>query len=173
MVKPKAAKSPLQRQLEQQRFLHAVAYVHQAAPSLKKLTTSELMHLNQILTGSSDDPWRVGEARVELPTGDVHEFNIISNSTLIARDILGDAVVMAGNQKVMEAAANVYSRLVLEHLFNDANRRTAVLATVWLLGAHSHDIDAEELLAVSIGNLRQTSDLQALVDKIKSLSRRN
>lgn len=166
---PKPPKSLLQKQREEQKFQHGIDYVTRAAPGIKKINSSELAHLNQLLTGSSEEPWRFEATQIQIPSGHTQHFNVTSNPIQRARDILGNAMQRAGNDEVIEAAADVYSHLVLEHLFEDANRRTAVLAALWLLQAHNKDIDAHQLLNVPIGNLREPKDLQALAQKIQDL----
>ena len=173
----KPPKSPLQKQLEEQKFLHGVAYVEQASGTIKKLSSSELMHLNEILTNKLPDNqvipqelWRLEAVKIEIPGGEV-TLNMLSNPLSRAREITGDALEMAGNQKVLEAACYLYSQLVLEHLFKDANRRTAVLATIWLLGNFGIEVNAHQLLAVPIGNLRvpqEMAEFQAQVAKLLS-----
>lgn len=162
-------KNELQKQLQEQKFLHGVSYVQSASSGIKKLTTSELAHLNQILTDNKHEPWRLNEAKIQIPSGDVHHFNVVSNPINRAREIIGTAMDMASNDHKLEAASYIYSQLVLEHLFVDANRRTAVLATLWLLLSNNLDVDAQELLEVPIGNLRNKSDLDALANTIKKL----
>lgn len=168
-MKPKPPKSLLQKQREEQRFKHGIDYVIQAAPGIKKINSSELAHLNQLLTGNSEEPWRFEATQIQIPSGHTQHFNVTSNPIQRARDILGNALQRAGNDEIIEAAADIYAHLVLEHLFEDANRRTAVLAALWLLLSHNKDIDAHQLLDVPIGNLREAKDLQALTQKIRAL----
>jgi hypothetical protein len=164
-------KSPLQKQLEEQKFLHGVSYVKQAAGGIKKLSSSELAHLNAMLTEQKDEPWRLNPAQVQIPSGHVQHFNIVSNPINRAREIIGHAMDMASNEHPLEAASYLYSQLVLEHLFNDANRRTAVLATLWLLLANSIDVDVDDLLKVPVGNLRNKKDLDTLANQLRALSK--
>ena len=164
-------KSELQKQLEHQKFLHGISYVQQAAGGIKKLNSSELSHLNQILTDNKHEPWRLSETKVQIPSGQMQHFNIVSNPINRAREIIGNASDMAANDKTLEGASYLYSQLVLEHLFMDANRRTAVLATLWLLQSYSLEVDAQELLRVPIGNLRDKKDLELLAQKIEKLVR--
>jgi hypothetical protein len=170
MTKNKQKKNPLQKQLEDQKFAHGIAYVKQAAPGIKKINSNELAHLNQLLTGQTDEPWRFTAVQVEIPTGQTQHFNVVSNPIQRARDILGNAQQRAGNGEVLEAAIDVYAQLVLEHLFNDANRRTAILATLWVLQSHQMDIDATKLGQIPIGNLRDPKDMSTLAQAMKSLA---
>ncbi len=162
-------KNELQKQLEQQKFLHGISYVNQAAVGIKKLNSSELAQLNQILTDHHHDPWRLNEVQIRIPSGHVHHFNVITNPINRAREIIGHAWDMAENDKTDEGAIYLYSQLVLDHLFTEANRRTAVLATLWLLQAHNMNINAQDLLSSPIGNLRERKNVEALGVAVKKL----
>lgn len=162
------SKNLLLQQLENERFEHALTYVRNESVGLKKLSTSELVRLNQHLVGSkTEDPWRVTAVEVNLPSGDTHHFSIVGNPLQKARDILGHAWLIAGNQDLLGAASYLYSNMVLEHLFNDANRRTAVLAVLWLANAFHKDLDPHKLLNCPIGNLRKPEDLSKLTKIIQ------
>ncbi len=162
-------KNPLQKQLEEKRFRHGIAYVQQAAGGLKKLTSSELAHLNQILNDREEvDPWRFQTMTIEIPGGQI-EMKVHSNPLNQARDIAGNALQMAGNGQLIEAACYLYSELVLAHLFHDGNRRTAVLATIWLLGNSGIQVDAEKLLNIPIGNLRNPTEFAIFKSRLEQL----
>ena len=163
------SKNVLQKELENQRFEHAVSYVEHDSHGLKKLTTTELAHLNNILTGENSDPWRAGSVQVKIPTGHVQNFNMISNPMMRAREILGDAAIVAGNGDLLEACVFLYTTLVTEHLFTEANRRTAALAVYWTLCAHNTEIDIHQLLKIPVGNLRQESDRQNWINEFKKM----
>lgn len=163
------SKNPLHKQLEQQKFEHAVLYVSNSSRGIKKLTSSELSHLNQLLTGAQEETWRLDSTEVQLPTGKKVQFNLVNNPISLARDIIGNAFQKAGNQEIFEAASYLYSQLVLWHLFKDANRRTAVLATLWLLQEFDVEINAEKLHHVPIGDLRDPSNLESLAQRIRQL----
>ncbi len=136
---------------------------------LKKLSSNELAHLNKMMTSSDDEPWRFDPIEVQIPSGKKLHFNVTTNPISRARDIIGNANQLAGNLQVFEAASYIYSQLVLEHLFKDANRRTAVLATLWILLEYQFNVDAEELLNTPIGDLRDQQSLNSLADRIKAL----
>ena len=161
-------KSSLQKQLEQEKFLHGIAYVQNASIGIKKLTTAELAYLNQLLTQQNEEPWRLNPTEVVIPSGQRLQFNLISNPVAQARDILGNAFVTAGNDQVIEAAVDLYSQLVLNHLFKDANRRTAVLATIWLLNSNGIQVDPQKLHDIPLGNLRDKANVHSLAAKIEA-----
>lgn len=154
----------LQRQLDEKRFAHGLDYVVASAGGPKKLSTSELGHLNVLLTGADDggDPWRFEAASVRIPSGRTHHFNVLSNPIVLARDVIGEAQLRAGNGEIEDAALYLYSQLVLQHLFKDANRRTAMLAVVWLVYASGRTIDGRKLALSRIGDLRDKADLMKL-----------
>lgn len=164
-------KSELQKQLDQQKFLHGISYVQQISSGIKKLTSNELAYLNHLITNhKTEDTWRFDPVEVQIPSGAKVHFNIISNPLARARDIIGDAFQKAGNDEIIEAAAMLYSQLVMEHLFKDANRRTAVLATIWLLNSNGVDADPLKLHDIPIGDLRAPGSMQELVKKIRNIS---
>jgi hypothetical protein len=162
-------KGPLQNQMDETRFLQGVSYVRQAAGSIKKISTSELEHLNKILTDGDEDSWRFEEAQVQIPTGKSHHFSLLSNPINKARELLGNAVQMAGNREPEKAALYLYCELILGHLFQDANRRTAVLAALWVLYSEGLQIDAQILLDIPVGDLRVDSERKAFTDKFNEL----
>ncbi len=163
--------NPLYKQLEEKRFLHGISYSLESAHGLKKLTASELAHLNQILTDSEEqDPWRFQTTVIQFPGGQA-EIQVHNNPINQAREIAGNAQEIAGNGRLVEAACYLYTELVLAHLFHDANRRTAVLATIWLLEHFNLKVDPQQLLKIPLGNLREANDfnqfkrsLAALID---------
>jgi hypothetical protein len=159
----------LNKQRREQRLLHAEAYVRQSAGTLKHLTTSELAHLNKMVTGDPSEPWRLEPVMITIPSGRTHHFNVLNNPVLQARNIIGYAVDLAASGRVQEAAFHLYSRLVLHHFFNDANRRTAILAALWLVRSEGLDLNVKDLGGFAIGDLRDTRDLDALKDRITSL----
>jgi len=162
----------LQKQLEEQRFLHGIAYVESAARGLKILSTSELAHLNRLLTGQVEgEPWRFVQVSVRIPSGKTHHFNIVSNPIIDAREIIGKAWQIAGNEELLRATTFIYAQLVLHHLFNDANRRTAILATLWLTLSHGGELDGRSLADFPIGDLRESGDLERLAGKLKELTK--
>jgi hypothetical protein len=167
-------KNQLQKELDRQKFLHTVAYVRQEYSGIKKLSTTELTRANQFLTGlnhgeEQSDPWRFEPAEIQIPGGARHQINLISNPINRARELIGTALQLVGNNQTVEAAEYLYSQLVLEHLFKAANRRTAVLATLWILLVGGYDCDPELLLSIPIGDLRKPEDLKALYLKIQTI----
>lgn len=163
--------NPLQKQLDEQKFLHGVSYVEQAAGGPKLLTTSELAYLNQLITGKSQDPWRLDPVAITLRSGQTHQLNVLNNPIVSAREIIGEAFVNAGNGDLVQAAFSLYSQLILQHLFHDANRRTAALAVLWLVLAHRSTIQALDLVHIPVGDLRDAHEADQLLAKMRLIIR--
>jgi len=163
------SKSALWKIREDQLFRRGVDYVHHAAGGIKKINSQELAHLNQLMTETTDEPWRFEPVEITIPGGEVHHFNLVSNPINRARDLCGQAVQIAGNGDVRDAALYLYIELVLAHLFRDANRRTAVLATLWILENGGITIDADKLLNIPLGNLRSDDERKAFEEKFTAL----
>ncbi|MBL7672413.1 MAG: Fic family protein [Bdellovibrionaceae bacterium] len=173
MTESKMNKNPLQEQLDEKKLNHAIAYVNSEALGIKKINSNELAHLNQLLNSQANsqpaEAWRFEATQVNLPSGHTQHFNVVSNPIQRARDILGHALQKAGNGEAIEGATDIYIQLVLEHLFIDANRRTAALAALWILRSQGMDIDAKRLLKTPIGNLRDPQDVTSLRTLFRTL----
>ncbi|MCB0394828.1 MAG: Fic family protein, partial [Bdellovibrionales bacterium] len=115
---------------------------------------------------------RFNPAEVQLPSGKLQSFNMVSNPINRAREIAGHALDFIYNEKPIEGAAYAYAHLVLEHLFKSANRRTAVLAAVWVLSLGDFEVDADELLNVPLGDLREPGVKEQLKETIEKLIRK-
>lgn len=157
----------LKKQLEQTRFLRGLEYVQHDARGKKKLISSELLHLNQIINHTNNQTWRAQSTVIKIPGGVEKQLNIISNPVVRARDILTQAHSILQRDEIAEAATHLYTSLVNEHLFLDANRRTAVLAVVWLLLEKNIEINAQQLHDIPLGNI---SDLKNLAQVKKQIS---
>lgn len=161
--------NPLWKIREDQLFRRGVEYVRHAAGGIKKINSQELAHLNQMMTETTDEPWRYEPVEITIPGGQIHLFNLHSNPVNRARDLCGQAVQIAGNGDARTAALNFYVELVLAHLFNDANRRTAVLATVWILESAGVPVDPDALLDIPLGDLRNPDDRKTFETKFRAL----
>src|SRR5687767_1991647 len=108
----------LKKQLELVRFERTVEYIKTTANAHRKhLNVPELAQINNMLTNSSDDPWRVEPISLKLPSGRIEELSIISNPIFEARDIIFKARDEAEQDNLTEAATYLYSQLVLKHFF--------------------------------------------------------
>lgn len=165
------AENPLKKQLDHQKFLSTIEYVRKAATGPKTLSVSELALINLHIQGLPDDfePWRFTETTVKIPTGQEHRLSVLQNPLQRARDIIGAALRMSGANQGFDAAVHIYSELVLAHLFISGNRRTGVAAATWILLMSNLDCDANELLALPVGDLRDPSDAADLREKISGL----
>jgi hypothetical protein len=159
----------LQKQLENERFEHALNYVQKESLGIKNLTTAELGQLNQMLTGDQDSPWRFNEITITIPTGTIKKIAVIQNPVIKARDILSTATHLLQNDSALSCAYYVYRELVLSHVFNDANRRTAVLATIWFLNSVQINVDARQLLKIPIGDIQDISHSSEFKNKLDML----
>jgi|GEM_PF-6542317 len=164
-------KSFLQKQLEHEKYLHGAAYTQNSARSLKKLTTTELAYLNQMVGGDSESSWRFEALEILIPGGRKREFSILSNPIAKARDLLGESLRLEGNGEPIRAAVYLYTQLILSHLFLEANRRTAALACFWRLCHSKLEIDPLALLVVPVGDLMEPTASENLHAKITQLIR--
>jgi hypothetical protein len=157
----------LKKQLELVRFEKTMDYVKASAGSAKRLNANELAHLNQMLTAETTDPWRMEPVTLSLPSGKQDRLSVISNSQMRAGEFISSAREQANDGDLANAAARLYRDLVINHLFNDANRRTAVVGVSWLLLEHSVSIPAVGLLELGAGDLREEEAFQALKQLIQ------
>ncbi|MEK7358127.1 MAG: Fic family protein [Bdellovibrionota bacterium] len=162
-------KSALWKIREEQLFRRGAENVRHAAGGIKKINSQELVHLNQLMTETSDEPWRFEPVEITIPGGQTHLFNLVSNPINRARDICGQALQIAGNGEPRKAALYLYTELVLAHLFKDANRRTAVLATLWILENDGIRVDENTLLNIPLGDLRDDADRKTFEEKFRAL----
>lgn len=165
----------LRRQLELVRFEKAIDYITGAAGLRKHLNAQELAGINAILTNSADnEPWRQELAVIQLPSGRQETFSILSNPIFACRDLLAKVSQRAREGEVEVAAAQCYLELMRSHFFKDANRRTAVAATYWLLLENGVRIAPLGLLEIGVGDLaipEQASLLERLVRTAVEIAR--
>lgn len=165
--------NPLQKQLNHQKFLTTIDYVRKAASGPKVLMTHELAQINLMMLGrdthSDFEPWRMEAMNVRIPSGKDLQFNVVSNPINRARDVIGHALHLANNGDGLEGAFFLYSQLVLSHLFKEANRRTAVAGSLWILLIAGLDCDASSLLELPIGDLREPQSLADLRAAMKAI----
>lgn len=157
----------LKKQLQRVRFEKAISYIEANSNGKKHLNTQELAGLNIMIRGSDDDPWRNEAAVVSIPGGKRAAFGILTNPMINLRNIISNSLQKAANGEVEDAALDLYSQLVLNHFFKDANRRTAVAATHWLLLERNIHISALGLLEFGIGDIRSEDQLKSLKNLIR------
>jgi prophage maintenance system killer protein len=166
--------SPLARQLEVARFERATEVAESLAEHRALLTTTELARINQILTGSNEDPWRQEPVTLVLPSGKTETFSLVADPKQNAREKLHHATELAdqgGSGGVIDAAVDVYVGLVLAHVFKDANRRTAVLAAHYFLRRHGSPISGLALHEIGLGDLREEGQIQNLRETIQQMAK--
>lgn len=159
----------LRKQLERTRLERALEIVREMADTNKFLNSTELARLNNILCGEKGEPWRDGVAEIALKSGNKASFHMIADPISHAREILTRAKDRAANGQVVEAASELYADLVLNHLFKDGNRRTAVLASCYLLELYGFDVSPMAVHDLGLGDLREKGQKEAISDLFKSL----
>ena len=161
----------LNRQLELARFDRALDVTESLADHRALLTTTELARINEILTGKSHDPWRQDSTTLTLPSGRTETFALLTDPVLTARDHLHQATEKAEQGAVIDAAVDIYVALVLAHAFQDANRRTAVLASHYFLKRYGSPISGIALHELGLGDLRQEGQIDALRETIRQMAK--
>jgi hypothetical protein len=161
----------LKRQLEMTRFERALEVSESLAERRALLTTAELARLNHILTGNENDPWRRTSTTITLPSGKTETLALIIDPILMAREKLHRATEIATNGSPIDAAVDIYVDLVLAHIFEDANRRTAVLAGHYFLKRYDCPISGIALHELGLGDLRQPGQIEELRETIRQMSK--
>jgi hypothetical protein len=167
----------LRRQLELTRFDRGREVIESMADHRALLTTSELARVNHILTGKDgksdpvgqDGAWRQGNATIKLPSGRIETVDLIENPIAIARDKLHRATEAAENGNAIDAAVDIYAGLVLSHVFEDANRRTAVLAAHYFFRRYDVPLTGLVLHELGLGDLRVEGQLALLHETVRHM----
>ncbi len=152
----------LKEQLEITRFERALTVTESLADHRALLTTSELARLNQILTGKNEDPWRQDSVTITLPSGQSETLALIADPRVTAREKLHRATELAEMGGVLDAAVDMYAALVLAHVFQDANRRTAALASHYFFKRYQIPMSGPTLHELELGDLRQEGQINNL-----------
>ena len=162
----------LRRQLEIARFERALDVAESMGNHRALLTTAELARLNNILTGKDDDdPWRQGPVTITLPSGKTETLHLIADPKVTLRDKLHRATELAERGDIIDAAVDIYSGLVMSHVFKDANRRSAVCAAHYFLIRYGVPISGLALHEIGLGDLREEGQIQALRDTINQMAK--
>jgi prophage maintenance system killer protein len=165
------APTSLQRQLEMARFERAMEVAESLADHRALLTTAELGRLNNILTGKDAEPWREKPVTITLPSGRTETLALIADPKITAREKLHRATELAEGGAVVDAAVDIYSALVLSHVFQDANRRTAVLAAHYFLRRYGAPISGLALHEIGLGDLREEGQIEALRETVTQMAK--
>jgi prophage maintenance system killer protein len=165
----------LRRQLEMTRFEHAREVAESLAEHRALLTPIELARMNNILTGKkpaeTDEAWRKGSATLTLPSGKLETFQLFRDPLVTTREKLHHATELAENGHVIDAAIGIYVDLVLAHVFEDANRRTAVLAAHYFFRRYNVPLSGLALHELGLPDLREEGQIQALRDTIRQMAK--
>ncbi len=159
------------RQLELARFERALEVSESLAEHRALLTTTELARLNNILTGKNDDPWRQETVTITLPSGKSETLALIIDPVVTAREKLHRATEVAEGGAAIDAAVDIYADLVLAHVFEDANRRTAVLASHYFLCRYGLHVPGIALYELGLGDLREEGQIDALREVIQQITK--
>jgi prophage maintenance system killer protein len=170
----------LKRQLEIARFERALEVSESMAEHRVLLTTLELERLNCILTGRAapgttpnpqQDPWRKAPVTITLPSGKTETLSILRDPKVTVREKLHQATELAESGRVIDAAVEIYVALVLSHVFEDANRRIAVLAAHYFLKRYGVPLSGLALHEIGLGDLREAGQVEALRQTIEQMAR--
>ncbi len=171
------------KQLEITRFDRALAATESLAGNRSLLTTAELERLNGILIGKKtastgletanqiSEMWRDSPVTLSLPSGKIETLSILRDPKLTAREHLHEATELAENGHPIDAAVTIYVKLVLSHVFKDANRRTAVLAAHYFLTRYGTPLSGLALHEIGLGDLREPGQIDALKDTISQMAK--
>jgi hypothetical protein len=163
----------LKRQLEMTRFEHAREVAESLAEHRALLTTAELARLNNILTGKktaeTDEPWRQGTVTITLPSGKTETLSLIADPVMQARDKLHKSTELAERGQVLDAAVDIYTGLVLSHVFQDANRRTAVLAAHYFFRRYGVPLTGLALHELGLPDLREEGQIEGLRETVRQM----
>ena len=161
----------LKRQLELARFDRALEVSQSMAARRVLLTTTELARLNNILTGRNEDPWRQAPVTITLPSGTTETLALMADPVVTTREKLHQATELAEAGSVVDAAVNVYTALVLAHVFEDANRRSAVLAAHYFLHRYGIPVSGMALHEIGLGDIRDANQMELLTETIKQMAK--
>jgi hypothetical protein len=170
------------KQLEMTRFDRALEAIESLARNRSLLTTMELERVNCILTGkplptgtdensAGSSVWRETPVTISLPSGKMETLSILRDPKLTARDHLHEGTELAENGHVIDAAVSIYVKLVLSHVFADANRRTAVLAAHYFLSRYGVPLSGLALHEIGLGDLREPGQIDALKETISQMAK--
>jgi len=162
----------LGRQLERARFERALEVAESLALHRALLTTAELARINNILTGKEvDDPWRHEAVTLNLPSGRVETLALITDPVLTTREKLHRATEDSESGATVDAAVDIYTGLVLSHVFRDANRRTAALAAHYFLKRYGVPLSGIAIHEIGLGDLRQPGQIQSLRETVHQMAK--
>lgn len=165
----------LKRQLEMTRFDRALEVAESLASHRALLTTAELARLNDILTGlppgDLETPWRTEPVTITLPSGKTETLALIADPIVSAREKLHRATELAESGAVIDAVIEVYTGLVLAHVFKDANRRTAVLASHYFLKRYGVPLSGLAIHELGLGDLREEGQIDSLRETLHQMAK--
>jgi hypothetical protein len=153
------------------RFERAMEVAESLAEHRALLTTAELARINSILTGKGEEPWRQGTVTITLPSGRTETLALIADPKITAREKLHRATELAEAGAGVDAAVDIYSALVLSHVFEDANRRTAALAAHYFLRRYGAPISGLAIHEIGLGDLREEGQIESLRETVHQMAK--
>lgn len=166
---PQSRIETLKKQLERTRFERALEVTESLVNHRALLTTTELARLNQIVTGNLEDPWRQKQTTLTLPGGITKTLALVIDPKILAREKLHQTTERAESGDALNAAVDLYVDLVLAHVFEDGNRRTAVLASHYFLIRHGTPISGIVLHEIGLGDLHEPGEIESLRETIHQI----
>ncbi len=172
---PPSSPMSLKRQLELTRFEHAREVAESLAEHRALLTTSELARLNNILTGKPvgdmGRPWRKGTVTITLPSGKTETLALIADPIITAREKLHRSTEQAEAGAALDAGVDIYTGLVLAHVFEDANRRTAVLAAHYFFRRYGVPLSGLAMHELGLPDLREEGQIEQLRETVRHMAK--
>lgn len=170
---PSSAFNDLRRQLELTRFERALEVSQSMADHRVLLTTMELERLNNILIGNKDehDPWRQGPVTLTLPSGRTETLALIADPKIRVRDKLHRATELAEKGSPIDAAVDIYVSMVMAHVFQDANRRTAVVAAHYFLQRYGVPLSGLAIHELGLPDLREEGQIERLRQTVHHMAK--
>ncbi len=168
------ASDALRRQLEVARFDRAMEVAESLADVRALLTITELARLNLIVIGKdgeNTDPWREGPVTITLPSGKLETLQVLADPKVTARDRLHRATEIAEAGAPVDGAVDIYSGLVLSHVFADANRRTAALAAHYFLRRYDVPVSGLAIHEIGLGDLREEGQVESLRETVLQIAK--
>jgi len=163
----------LRLQLEKARFDRALGVAESLALHRALLTTAELARMNNVCCGRKPDaePWRRGGLTLQLPSGKTETLSVLADPVLNVREKLHQATEKAEAGAVIEAAVDAYVDLVRLHPFEDANRRSAVLAAHYFLQRYGVPVSGTALHEIGLGDVRDAEQVELLRETVRQMAK--
>ena len=84
---------------------------------------------------------------------------------------LHQATEAAESGAIIDGVIDIYTSLVMSHIFKDANRRTAVLAAHYFLRRYGIPVSGLAIHELGLGDLRQEGQIEALKETVSQMAK--